>query len=119
MSGETDPAVCLLQQGWSSSLTEGSARYTFTTGPLRMLFSLPGTLSKIPPSLQECELEVGRASCTGHCCVLVPSSSIQRLPWDVLTERQSDKNLKALFLWVLVSAHHLSRILSGWLLLAT
>lgn len=77
------PAVCLLQQDLTSSLAEGSTGYTFTAGPLLMLFSLPGTLSKIvgpTPSLQECELEVDRASCAGHCCVLVSSSSIQKAP---------------------------------------
>lgn len=75
--------MCLLQQGLTSSLAEGSAGCTFTAGPLHMLFALPGTLSKIAgptPSLQECELEVGRASCAGHCCVLVPSPSIQKVP---------------------------------------
>lgn len=74
MSGEADPALCLLQQGLTSSLAEGSAGCTFTTGPLHMLFALSGTLPT--PFLQECELEVGRASCAGHCCVLVPSPSI-------------------------------------------
>lgn len=44
MSGEAHPAVCLLQQGLTSSRAEGSTGYTFTAGPLLMLFSLPGTL---------------------------------------------------------------------------
>lgn len=47
MRGEADPAMCLLQQGLTSSLAEGSAGCTLTAGPLHMLFALPDTLSKI------------------------------------------------------------------------
>ena len=48
-----------------------------------MLFSLLGMLSKIAGltcSLQERELEVGRASCSAHCYVLVLTPGIQKFP---------------------------------------
>lgn len=72
----------------------------FHTGPLHMVFPLLGTLSKIADlnySLQECELEVGRVSCSAHCYVLVLTPVFRSFLWDVLIVYQPDGSLKHSF----------------------
>lgn len=61
-------------------------------------FTPSGTLNLQAVSAACGDVNRKRASCSGQCCVLVPSPVSSRLPWGVPTEHQAVRSLRALSL---------------------